>query len=197
MAQRERERQRDRDRDTHTHTHIHMYNNSHNSLTIVSLCLSLAYNSLSGTLNILSQIQLSHQHINTFFSLSLSIPSLLKTQASKDGSIWLWVSLWWDFTDNSQLDECWWLVSQSQEDSNYKGATPPVQCNNTHQLRKRLNRCYQFNATVLVLFLFWWKKISMEPCFLPPSPSGSFYPSGRCRQNGYHKQQDLAKFISY
>jgi hypothetical protein len=125
MAQ--RETQRERERETHTHTH------TLTCTTIVSLSLSLLHIILSLTLNILSQIQLSHQHINTSLSqflLSLSL-TLKKTQASKDGKhIWLWVSLWWDFTDNSQLDGCWWLVSQSQEDSNCISATPPVQCNN-------------------------------------------------------------------
>jgi hypothetical protein len=92
-------RERQRERDIHTHTHTYTCTTI---LTILSLSLSLAYNSLSGTVNILSQIQLSHHHINTFlsqilFSLSLNSFSLFlsqKQQASKDGSIWLWVSLW-------------------------------------------------------------------------------------------------------
>jgi hypothetical protein len=80
-------------------------------------------------------------------------------------------------------------VSQSQEDSNYIGATQlvqcnnthqfrkrlnrcnPVQCNNTHQFRKRLNRCYQFNATVLVSFLFWGPIILMEKISMDPFPT--------------------------
>jgi hypothetical protein len=78
----------------------------------------------------------------------------------------LWVSLWWDLTDNSQLDGCCWLVNQSQE----KTATTEVQ---PHQFNatptssgKRLNRCYQFNATVLVLFLLWGPIILMQKIYI-------------------------------
>jgi hypothetical protein len=55
------ERDTERDTYTHTYTHIHMYNNSHNSLTILSL--SLLHIILSVANSIFSHKY--NSHINT------------------------------------------------------------------------------------------------------------------------------------
>lgn len=146
----------------------------------LSLSLSLAYNSLSGTLNILSQIQLSHHHINTFLSLSLSIPSLSFSLKNTSKQRWKHLVVGVLVMRSYRHFPTWWVLLACESVPG-KTATTEVQ---PHQFNatptssgKRLNRCYQFNATVLVLFFLWDPIILMQKIYIngsSPPPKGIF-----------------------